>query len=383
MSSFQFLILVNLWFFLYFIVRLIDPESKHFLASPLIIIYKTEKFNKLIHVIGNRLRRFWLFFSFLSVPLSILLMAVSFILLFLNFILLVIKNNPGNALAPIIPGVTISFNTFLLLIIPLALAVILHELGHGVIAVVEKVKVKSTGLFLAIFLFGAFVEPSEEQMNTSSKLSRIRIFAAGPIMNLFLALMFLAPLLFFTPLLSPLYTDEPGLLVTDVIPESTAEKAGLEKDWIVYAFTNTSDHYTSFHDFDSFKIAFRTYSINSTISIHTDHENISLTVPDDYFIGVYLFNNYAAKYSFLSEKLPFFLYQEIRWTIVISLSLLVFNLLPLGITDGGRIKAILVNHLITSPDKRNKVNYAISFFTILLVLGSMLLSFVKFGFQLI
>ncbi|MCG3219659.1 MAG: site-2 protease family protein, partial [Candidatus Heimdallarchaeota archaeon] len=76
-------------------------------------------------------------------------------------------------------------------------------------------------------------------------------------------------------------------------------------------------------------------------------------------------------------------YQEIRWTIVISLSLLVFNLLPLGITDGGRIKSILVNHFITSPNKRDRVNYVISFMTISLVLGSMILSFAKFGFQLI
>ncbi|MCG3217702.1 MAG: site-2 protease family protein, partial [Candidatus Heimdallarchaeota archaeon] len=311
MSSFQFLVLLNIWFFLYIIIRLLDPESKHFIASPLIIIYKTEKFNRLIHSIGNRLRRFWLFFSFISVPISIILMAVSFVLLLLNFVLLVFRNNPGNALAPIIPGVTISFETFILLVIPLALALILHELGHGVIAVVEKVKVKSTGLFLAIFLFGAFIEPSEEQMNVSSKLSRLRIFAAGPIMNLLLMLILLIPLLFFTPFLSPLYTDEPGLLVTDVISESPAEKAGLEKDWIVYAFTNTTGHYSSFHDFDSFKTALRIYDVNSTVTIHTDHTNISLTVPDDYFIGIYLFNNYAAKYSFLPGNLPYIVYQEI------------------------------------------------------------------------
>jgi membrane-associated protease RseP (regulator of RpoE activity) len=297
--------------------------------------------------------------------------------------MLILKNNPGNALAPIIPGVTISFETFILLIIPLALAIVIHELGHGVIAAVEKVKVKSTGLFLAIFLFGAFVEPSEELMNKSSKLSRLRIFAAGPIMNLILMLIFLLPLLFFSPLLSPLYVDEPGLLVTDVIPDSPAEEAGLEKDWIVYAFTNKTNHYNSFHDFDSFKAALRAYEVNSNITIVTDHNNIPLIVPDDYLIGVYLFNNYEAKYSFLPNKLPYFMYQEIRWTIVISLSLMVFNLLPLGVTDGGRIKTILVNHFITSPNKRNKVNFSISLFTIALVLGSMVLSFTKFGFQLI
>jgi membrane-associated protease RseP (regulator of RpoE activity) len=297
--------------------------------------------------------------------------------------MLLFRNNPGNALAPIIPGVTISFETFLLLIMPLALALILHEMGHGVIAAVEKVKVKSTGLFLAIFLFGAFVEPTEKLMNKSRKLSQLRIFAAGPIMNLLLMLIFLIPLLLFTPLLSPLYTNEPGLLVTDVIPESPAEKAGLEKDWIVYSFTNATDHYNPFHDFDSFKTALRAYDINSTIIIQTDHTNISLTVPDDYLIGVYLFNNYGAKYSFLPERLPYFVYQEIKWTIVISFSLLVFNLLPLGISDGGRIKTILVNHFITSPKKRDKVNNTITLFTILLVLGSMILSFVKFGFQLI
>jgi len=291
LSSFQFLILLNLWFLLYIIVRLIDPESKNFIASPLIIIYKTEKFNRLIHAMGDRLRRFWLFFSFISVPISIFLMIISFFLLLFNFGMLIIKNNPGNALAPIIPGVTISFETFLLLIIPLALAIVLHEFGHGVIAAVEKVKVKSTGLFLAIFLFGAFVEPSEELMNNSSKLSRLRIFAAGPIMNLFLMLIFLMPLLFFSPILSPLYTDEPGLLVTDVIPESPAEKAGLEKDWVVFAFTNVTNNYNSFHDFASFKTALKTQSpgdafLGSTIRLKLYRKSLAFTLLPKPFLNV-------------------------------------------------------------------------------------------------
>lgn len=87
----------------------------------------------------------------------------------------------------VIPGV----NPFVPLwygIAALIITLIVHEGGHGVLALTNKMRVKSLGLLYAIVPVGAFVEPDEDDLMESPRRSRLRVYAAGPAVNIVVAL---------------------------------------------------------------------------------------------------------------------------------------------------------------------------------------------------
>ncbi|HET6398832.1 MAG TPA: site-2 protease family protein, partial [Candidatus Thermoplasmatota archaeon] len=90
----------------------------------------------------------------------------------------------------VIPGV----NPFVPLwygILALILTLVVHEGGHGILARANNMRVKSLGLLFAVVPIGAFVEPDEEDLNSSTRRNRLRVFAAGPLLNLIFAALFL------------------------------------------------------------------------------------------------------------------------------------------------------------------------------------------------
>lgn len=73
-------------------------------------------------------------------------------------------------------------------IVGLIVAVALHEASHGIAARRFNIKVKSTGLLWLIIPVGAFVEPDEEEVKQRDPKTRAKIFAAGPAMNIIIAI---------------------------------------------------------------------------------------------------------------------------------------------------------------------------------------------------
>ena len=104
-------------------------------------------------------------------------------------------------------------------------AVLVHEFMHGVLAVVGKIKLDSVGVLLLLLPIGAFVEPNERELRASSKWMRLRLYAAGPATNMILAV--LCGLLLVLVLLPAAKPVEPGVVVTDVAPDSPAYISGL------------------------------------------------------------------------------------------------------------------------------------------------------------
>jgi membrane-associated protease RseP (regulator of RpoE activity) len=76
-------------------------------------------------------------------------------------------------------------------LIGLIVAVVAHELSHGIIAKAEGFKVKALGLLFILIPVGAFMEPDEEEVDKGPRKSRMRMFTAGPMINFFLAFLFL------------------------------------------------------------------------------------------------------------------------------------------------------------------------------------------------
>ena len=83
----------------------------------------------------------------------------------------------------VIPGV----NPFVPLwygLAALAITLVVHEGGHGILARANGMKLKSLGLLWLVVPIGAFVEPEELDLKVAPRKMRLRVFGAGPAVNL-------------------------------------------------------------------------------------------------------------------------------------------------------------------------------------------------------
>ncbi|CAG2113905.1 unnamed protein product, partial [Medioppia subpectinata] len=152
----------------------------------------------------------------------------------------------AQALYPVIPGINLPLSDFGYYFISLAICSIYHESGHALAALREGVRLHSFGVFLFVIIPGAFVNLSTEQvlhLNVWSQLkiftagvwhninlvvlhlnvwSQLKIFTAGVWHNINLALFAIVLLLINPFVLSPLYSQPPGVVVAYIEPLSGA-----------------------------------------------------------------------------------------------------------------------------------------------------------------
>jgi membrane-associated protease RseP (regulator of RpoE activity) len=143
---------------------------------------------------------------------------------------LVLSLNPKSGIEPlagneilVIPGV----NPFVPLwygLIALILTLVVHEGGHGILARANGMRVKSLGLLIAVIPIGAFVEPDDEDLKAAPRRRRLRVFAAGPTINLGTAALFLAGFALMMGSLTP----APGVHVALTVKDAPADAAGLK-----------------------------------------------------------------------------------------------------------------------------------------------------------
>jgi len=93
-----------------------------------------------------------------------------------------------------IPG--IGYLTFWYWLIGLFTIALVHELAHGIVAVAHKIKIKSSGFavlgIIAPLFPAAFVEPDEKEMRRRPPIQQYSVLAAGPMINLLIALLLFA-----------------------------------------------------------------------------------------------------------------------------------------------------------------------------------------------
>ncbi len=107
----------------------------------------------------------------------------------------------------------------------LVVAIAIHEGAHGIAARSLGLGVKSSGLFLLIVLFGAFVEVDEEQLKKVKARVSSRVMAAGVGANVVVAAACLMGVLLIVGGLTPVIN---GVYVSEVTQGLPAEAAGLK-----------------------------------------------------------------------------------------------------------------------------------------------------------
>ncbi len=208
-------------------------------------------------------------------------------------------------------------------IISIFVIAFIHEFCHGIVARLYNVKVKSSGFaFLGIVLPiipAAFVEPDEKTLVKKKWTQQLSIFAAGPFSNIICAILVLLLLSFvFTPIAINFFKLEIGDLASKVQDKTKTTE---------YLFTH---------------------------------------------VGEFLKN---PSYG-VSFKIFFWFYGLLYWLFVLNLGIGLFNLVPIGPVDGGRMFHTLATKIL--PQKLGeKVYTTVSFVFAFLIIYHVVFGFVK------
>lgn len=311
--------------------------------TPPMLMWKTTRLRTIIDKIANKSPRFWKGYMNVGIVVSFIAMVVMCYTLIDS--LSTIKTAPSVGLA--IPGVEVPGSPITVPLgyglIALATVLIIHEFSHGILARVEKVSIKSIGLMLLTILPGAFVEPDEEELKKISKLGRMRIYAAGSVANMSLALVSLLITMLISNLVFPSVFYADGMDVKSVIPNAPADhilKTGM---------TVKSVDGKTITDIKSYNDAFSELKPNQNISVITDKGMYYITTSENPkntskgYVGVSASPHYEIRKevsNIFGNSVPwmiFNLYDLFSWIFMLNLGIGLFNLLPIRILDGGAL----------------------------------------------
>jgi membrane-associated protease RseP (regulator of RpoE activity) len=373
---------LGVWFVIVGIGVLLKAEKHGIIVKPYYLMLRTSVFNSWMQRLGSKFRRGWLTYFDIGAAMGLGLLVFIIYSLILNAVNLFIRSSQAGPTLLIIPvpGVTISWEIFPYILISIAALLIPHEAAHGIASVLDKVPIKSSGVFLAIFLPGGFVEIDEEDLSKRRARTKLRVFAGGSFTNVVSWFLVVLLLTNFALTISPLYeSNSSGVLITGLVNGGAAQANNIPQ-WSVLTKVNT----TAVPSVD----ALRSYLAplvpghhlllttnngrNYTIVTQPASDNVNRAT-----IGIFTFNYYSPRASFLPVTFPFQFFNTLSWMSLILLGVALVNMLPMFPFDGDRY----FDTILTSLGMKNTKNVrTVASITSLLMLGSnLILSFVQYG----
>ncbi|UCD72908.1 MAG: site-2 protease family protein [Candidatus Bathyarchaeota archaeon] len=383
LSTVAFLVLI-----IWAVVNLLIRESRisqfglksHFLY----ITYRTARLNSLIKEVADRNRFLFRIIGNLGLAFGVGL--ATFTVYFLTTNLIRFYNRPAIAVpvAPVLPGVNVSFRHVPYLFLAIVITLTLHEVAHGITAWSEGIPIKNIGLFLAIIIPGAFVEPDEEKFNDADDIAKLRVLASGSLANLATAIICMIVLSNFLLFLSPLYETVPsGALIIELLEGGPAEKVGLNVGDIVYEVNGERTR-----TLNQFSTIMSRLSPGDTVEMITSIGRVAVKTverEERAIIGVILSNYYCPKVEFLNNQLgrqiPYHSLVFIFWIYTVGLSTAMFNMLPVFPFDGDRFLEVIVERALGNNAMQIRILYNVIFFG--LIIANIVFSFSRFGFATI
>lgn len=342
-----------------------------------VIMWRTERLRGFIKRISDLSPRFWKYFMTVGIAVSFAAMVAMAWLLISS--LETISTTPSVSL--VIPGVEMPGSSIYVPLgyglIGLASVLVVHELSHGILAVTEKISIKSIGLLLFAIIPGAFVEPDEDELKESSRLSQLRVYAAGSIANMSLAAICLILFMVISSYAIPANFHENGIEISRVVSDSPASHC-LKEGMIIESIDNHP-----INDSSSYMNIVGSFKPGDNVSVSTNEGSYTLTLdknPNNESLGY--FGIQAAKHYELSSNtfgpLPwiyFYLLDLFQWMFVLNLGIGTFNLLPMKPLDGGKMLEILLSYKLPERLYKPLVN-SISVIMALIIVFSLVASFI-------
>lgn len=345
-----------------------------------LIMWRTEKFKNFIKRMANRSPKFWKWFMNIGIVISYI--AMIYITWTLVSSLSSMLETPSVSL--VIPGVEMPGSSIYVPLgyglIALATVLIVHEFSHGILAIVEKINVKSVGLMLFAILPGAFMEPDEEEMKEANKSSKLRIYAAGSMANITLAVMALLIVSAVGSYVIPSTFEEDGIEVDRLVGDSPASKV-LKEGMIIESIDNHK-----VHDSNSYVNAVNNLKPGQNITIGTNEGDYSIILdknPNNEskgYMGIQAAKHYELNdgvASIYGDTLPwiwFGVLELFQWICILNLGIGLFNLLPLKPLDGGHMFETLLSYKLPKYFYKPIVN------SLSLILGMIIIFSIVYGF---
>ena len=362
----------------------IKNRDKFIVQNKIIAIYKTKIGLKLMDKIAKKFPKILKILSYISIFIGFAGMIIIIYFLLKSSLDLILLPNAQPAVAPVLPGIKVPGLpnlSFWHWIISIFIVAIVHEFSHGIFARLHKLKVKSSGIAFFGPILAAFVEPDEKDLNKASTKAKLSMMSAGPFSNLIFGFIFL---LLMSSVMAPINTmifEPSGIIVHQTTEGLPVSKTEIETPFLITKINNKETL-----NIPQFLEAFKELKPKDLIELQTDKGKIIVIAtenPDNKsegYIGISDFEikqvNSLKKYQFLGDitkwvTLLFF------WLFVVNIGVGLFNLLPLGPIDGGRMFHVVALAVFKNKNKAMKAYNFISLFCLLLLFINILPYLIK------
>jgi membrane-associated protease RseP (regulator of RpoE activity) len=379
---------LGVWFVIVGIGILVKADKHGIIVKPYYLMLRTSAFNNLMQRLGSKFRRGWLTYFDIGAAMGIGLTIFIIYSLILNAVNLFQRSSQAGPTLLIIPvpGVTISWEIFPYILIAIAVLLIPHEAAHGIASVIDKVPIKSSGVFLAIFLPGGFVEIDEEDLSKRKARTKLRVFAGGSFTNVVSWFLVVLLITNFALVISPLYDSKSsGVIITGLVNGGAAQTSNVP-NWSVLVAVNG----TTVNSIESLRSVLTpltpghhlVLTINNAANAQTTYSIVTQPASGNSSratIGIFTFPYYRPVASFLPVSLPYHFYNTLSWMSLILLGVALVNMLPMFPFDGDRYFDTLLTIVRVPGWLRKYVRIGTSLVSLSFLGLNLILSFVLFG----
>ncbi|MFC1727941.1 site-2 protease family protein [Nanoarchaeota archaeon] len=346
------------------------------------VLYKTKLGINAMNSFAKRWPRFTKYAGYVGIVVGFIGMGLISVMLVYNLLKIFLIPDAATGVALVLPFKVKGgfFVPFFYWIISIFILAVVHEFSHGVLARLNDIKLKSSGFaFLAVLvpvLPAAFVEPDEKQMVKKSAKAQLSVFAAGPFSNIVLGILsLLISLVIFAPVMNA-YVNFDGVEVVDFLKvngSSPAEESGMISGEVI----NSLDGAEIENTFGLTKILINK-SPGDQIKVGTEENEYFVTLgtaPQNKtipYIGISIKQSYSGVFSNVFMWVVGLFY----WLYVLNIGIGLFNLLPLGPIDGGRMLKVALEKITKDEKKAEKIWKRVSFFFLLVIIINILAGFV-------
>ncbi|MBI2565110.1 site-2 protease family protein [Candidatus Woesearchaeota archaeon] len=244
---------------------------------------------------------------------------------------------------------------FVYWILAIFIIALVHEFSHGVAARVYNIPLKSSGFafvgLIVPIIPAAFVEPDEKKLIKHRNWEQLSVFAAGPLANILTAILIvIISGILIAPVSNMLFHYE-GIKIKEIVRDSAAAQINMQINEVI---TGIDDN--KFKTLEEFRNYLGRKNSGDEIIIKTDkgsYQTILGSNPENNknaFLGVVPVQNAVQKYTtgigFILTKLFTWFSGFLIQLYLLSLGIGLFNLVPIGPIDGGRMFKTIITKII-------------------------------------
>ncbi len=377
--NYDLLLLVVFYIFLLIIFKIF--RKKFEVQGKVFVLYKTKIGIKLMDKIAKKFPKSLNILGYISVAIGFLGMLVTTVfIVFMTYKFLFVPKTQA-ALAPLLPGISVSDQlpilSFWHWIIAILIVATIHEFSHGVFARLRNIKIKSSGFAFLGPILAAFVEPDEKQLKKKPVKDQLFVFSAGPFSNIILGIIILLVMgLVLSPIANSV-TEVNGIIIGEINSSLPINNSGLKSGMILQEVNGNKINESSVlsNILEAKKpgevLNFKANDSYYNVTLSSNPENNTKAI-----LGI-SFSNYKIElkekfkpYSILYKIFSWF-GMLLFWLFNITVGVGLFNLLPLGPVDGGRMFNSALIYFTKDEKKSLRILTTVSLIILALILINM------------